>query len=133
MKRFLLWVCVPFLLWSCSSQADRTQNAFYADMVKAQTALADVQSLVKSSKFAKVRYTERVNRMIPVAQQELKKYQNSPQAAEPAYRHLKKSFEHYVMADHLWKQDKGLVMVNQRLADAEKALQRGGDALKELK
>ena len=133
MLKYLLigLICLSFS--ACSTQAERSRDAFYTDMEKAQVAMENVQSLVNSNKFAKVRYSERVGRMVPTAQRALKKYQDTPQAQDPAYLQLKKAFEHYVMADHLWKQDKGLVMVNQRLADAESALKRADRILEESK
>lgn len=126
----LVFVC-SLWLWACAGPETRAQNAFQTDMQKAHVALVDVQGLVNSNKFAKVRYTERVNRMVPIAQQALKKYQGTEKESDPTYQSLKKAFEHYVMADHLWKQDKGLVIVNKRLADADQELARAAQLMKE--
>lgn len=121
------------LLVACAQPEQRAQNTFYRDMQKVQTEMLAVQSLVNSNQFAKVRYTERVNQMVPTTQELLRKYQGTTQENEPSYQSLKKAFEHYVMADHLWKQDKGLVIVNKRLAEAEQELQRADQSLKDTK
>ena len=126
----LVFLC-SLWLWACAGPETRAQNEFQTDMQKAHTAMVDVQSLVNSNKFAKVRYTERINRMVPITQQSLKKYQGTEKESDPTYQSLKKAFEHYVMADHLWKQDKGLVIVNKRLADAEQELERAAQSMKE--
>lgn len=133
-QRVVIWfILMVFgsVLYACSGPETRAQDDFYADMHKAETAMQDVQSLVNSTKFAKVRYTERVNKMVPVAQQALKKYQGTSQENAAVYKNLKKAFEHYVMADHLWKEDKGLVIVNKRLADAERELKQAAQNLQE--
>lgn len=133
-QRVVIWF-ILMVVWgalcACSGSETRAQDDFYADMQKAEAAMQDVQSLVNSTKFAKVRYTERVNKMVPVAQQALKKYQGTSQENAAAYKNLKKAFEHYVMADHLWKEDKGLVIVNKRLADAERELKQAAQNLQE--
>ena len=121
------------LLVACAQPEQRAQNTFYRDMQKVQTEMLAVQSLVNSNQFAKVRYTERVNQMVPTTQELLRKYQGTTQENEPSYQSLKKAFEQYVMADHLWKQDKGLVIVNKRLAEAEQELQRADQSLKDTK
>lgn len=126
-----LMVFVGLIFVSCAQPEQRTQNAFYRDMQKVQAEMLDVQSLVGSSRFAKVHYTERVNQMVPVTQELLRKYQGTPQETEASYQSLKKAFEHYVMADHLWKQDKGQVIVNKRLAEAELELQHAEQSLKD--
>ncbi len=132
-RQLVTLMVLGLILTSCAQPEQRAQNAFYRDMQKVQTEMLDVQSLVSSSQFAKVRYTERVNRMVPTTQELLRKYQGTPQETEPSYQSLKKAFEHYVMADHLWKQDKGLVIVNKRLAEAEQELKSADQSLKDKK
>jgi hypothetical protein len=132
-RQLVTLMVVGLTLVSCAQPEQRAQNDFYRDMQKVKTEMLDVQSLVNSNQFAKVRYTERVNQMVPATQELLRKYQGKPQESEPSYQSLKKAFEHYVMADHLWKQDKGLVIVNQRLAEAEQELQSADQSLKDTK
>lgn len=132
-RQLVTLMVLGLILVSCAQPEQRAQNVFYRDMQKVQTEMLDVQSLVSSSQFAKVRYTERVNKMVPTTQELLRKYQGTPQETEPSYQSLKKAFEHYVMADHLWKQDKGLVIVNKRLAEAEQELKSADQSLKDKK
>ena len=126
-----LIIFLSVMLVSCAQPQQRAQNVFYRDMQKVHTEMLAVQSLVNSNQFAKVRYTERINQMVPATQELLRKHQGTPQETEASYQSLKKAFEHYVMADHLWKQDKGLVIVNKRLAEAEQELRWAEQSLKD--
>lgn len=132
-RLIILMIVFGVMLVSCARPEQSAQNAFYRDMQKAHAEMLSVQSLVNSSQFAKVRYTERINQMVPTTQELLRKHQGTPQETEASYQSLKKAFEHYVMADHLWKQDKGLVIVNKRLAEAERELQQAEQSLKDKK
>lgn len=132
-RQLLTLMVLVITLVSCAQPEQRAQNTFHRDMQKVQSEMLAVQSLVNSNQFAKVRYTDRVNQMVPATQELLRKYQGTAQENEPSYQSLKKAFEHYVMADHLWKQDKGLVIVNKRLAEAEQELHSADQSLKDIK
>lgn len=114
------------LLMACSggkglSQAEKD---YYQDLKTVHKELKSLQNFVDSSRFIKVRYEEALNKMITPTQEVLRKYKGSDFEQRSSYQKTFRSFESYVVAKGLWDQNKGMTLVNQRLAEAKSQLQQ---------
>lgn len=123
---YLMLSSLLVLLMACSggeglSQADKD---YYRDLKTVHKELKTLQNFVDSNRFIKVRYEEALNKMITPSQEVLRKYKGSDFAKRDSYQNTFRAFENYVVAKGLWDQNKGLSLVNQRLAEAKTLLQQ---------
>ncbi|MBF2052368.1 MAG: hypothetical protein IGS03_02755 [Candidatus Sericytochromatia bacterium] len=110
------------------SQADKD---YYQDLKTVHKELKSLQNFVDSSRFIKVRYEEALNKMITPTQEVLRKYKGSDFEQRSSYQNTFRAFESYVVAKGLWDQNKGMTLVNQRLAEAKNQLQQAETSARE--
>jgi hypothetical protein len=58
----------------------------------------------------------------PEAKKTLDIYEGTPMAQRDSFQALKRAHDNFSLAGELWDQDKGLSLVNQRLADGSRWL-----------
>ena len=115
---------VLFMACSGGKGLSQAEKDYYQDLKTVHKELKSLQNFVDSSRFIKVRYEEALNKMITPTQEVLRKYKGSDFERRSSYQNTFRSFESYVVAKGLWDQNKGMTLVNQRLAEAKSQLQQ---------
>lgn len=131
----LLLSLVFVLLAACSSKPglSSAEKNYYQTMSEVVQELKPIQTMSKSNKFAKVRFVQAIDDMTPKAQTLLKRFKGTEFANRDSYKALLTAFEDYVIAKHMWQQEKGLALVNQRLAEGSQSLQKAQNLLQQEK
>lgn len=133
MNRFLLSL-ILLVVSACSSTTalSEKEQTYYQDMQSAYQALKPVAAMAGSGKFAKVRFEEQINQMLPTTQKALKPYKNDPEFQNrESYQMLFKAYENFVLAQNLWNQEKGMALVTKRLADGVEVYNKFPAAVKQ--
>jgi len=136
MKTYLLFSLAFVLLMACSSGApgpSPQEKEYYQQMAIAHKELNRLQSFVSSSRFIKVRYEEALINMVGPTQEILKKYKGTEFESRESYQAALRAFESYVVAKGMWDQNKGMALVNQRLAEGKSWLTESQNRLREEK
>lgn len=93
------------------------ERKFYEDMRQVHEQLKSVENYVNASKISKVRYVSKLNEIRPLTQKTLARYQATVFAERESYRALLRAYESYLVANKLWEEQKGLALVNTRMAE----------------
>jgi hypothetical protein len=114
---------ISFLaLSACASSGSLTQEEreYYQQIEKVHTLIKPVQSLSNSSKMSKVRYEMTVAQMTEGTRAILDRYRDSEFASRPSFEAITRAYESYIVARNLWQEDKGLALVNKRLDEGNR-------------
>lgn len=117
-------ILTTLLLLTACSGATRSaaEQKYYGDLNTAYRQLKTVDSLVNSNSFAQARYSSAVTQMLPPTQEVLRQYRDSEYAGRESYKAVFHAYENFVLAQSLWEQNKGLSLVNKRLAEGSEWL-----------
>lgn len=130
--RYLL-LSLLILLFACSNKPglSESEKNYYRNMSQVHSEMLAIQSLSQSNKFAKVRYQEAVSLMKPKAQTLLRRFKGTEFEDRASYKVMMDAFQSYVIAEYMWDQDKGLALVNKRLAEGNFALDKAQKLLQQ--
>lgn len=130
--RYLL-LSLLLLLFACSNKSSpsASEKNYFRNLSEAHTELAVLQSLSKSNKFAKVRYQEAVSQMKPKTQLVLARFKGTEYEKFESYKATMDAFQSYIIAEYMWDQDKGLALVNKRLAEGNTLLEKAKQLVKQ--
>ncbi len=108
------------LLVACAKSGPTISNEekkYYQDLESAHSELEKIRSFVGSDKISKARYKIRLEEIRPTTQRVLANYQSSEFAEKDSYRAVLRAYESYLVARKMWEEDKGMALVNERMAE----------------
>ncbi|PIQ28341.1 hypothetical protein COW36_04095 [bacterium (Candidatus Blackallbacteria) CG17_big_fil_post_rev_8_21_14_2_50_48_46] len=135
-RRLFLAILLALLMIGCAQKGkglSPEEQKYYQELNQAQEQLELVHSFVDSSKISKARYVMKLDEVRPVTQRVLAKYQSSPLAERESYRALLRAYESYLVARKMWEEDKGMALVNERMAEGALWLKKADTFLKQEK
>jgi len=121
------------LLAACSNKPglSASEKNYFRNMSEAHTELAMLDSLSQSNKFAKARYQEAVSQMKPKTKILLLRFKGTEYEKYDSYKATVDAFQSYLTAEDMWEQNKGLVLVNKRLAEGNGSLKKAQELIKQ--
>lgn len=112
------------LLAGCSSKPvdSADDSVYFKSIEQAAAKLAPIDAITRNSKVTRQRFRMTLNEHAPEAKKALDIYEGTPMAQRDSFQALKRAHDNFNLAGELWDQDKGLSLVNQRLADGSRWL-----------
>ena len=130
--KILSFSLILFLLLSaCSGASNSSSEAgYYRQLKNAKSHLTTLRNMSNGSKISKQRFNIAVQEHLGPTQAILKQYKGTDFAVRDSYKSIFRSFESYYIANQMWKDDKGMALVNKRLAEGSNWLSKAESAIK---
>lgn len=123
---------VLFVLTACGGGQDNSsESSYYDNMKKAHAHMKTISNLSQSSKISKQRFDIAIGEHLGPTQAILKQYKDSDFAVRDSYKSMHRGFESYYIANQMWKQDKGMALVNKRLSEGSNWLKKASQAMEQ--
>jgi hypothetical protein len=135
-RRLLLALIIFNLLLACANSGptiSAEEKKYFQELKQAHSELDKVRTFVDSDKISKARYKIKLEEVRPLTQRILVKYQSSPLAEKESYRALLRAYESYLVARKMWEDDKGMALVNDRMAEGSTWLNKASNFIEQEK